>query len=154
VVSLLVIMSTGIMGDSSAAFEERFESANESEGGMEGVIGNRYFGSMLRGIFNTDTPFWGYGLGLGTNVGANLAGGTDGIFSFFNGEDEWGRMTSESGLLLGWLLIVLRLYLAGWIALKAFRHLRQNKDMLPWMLATGTLLILPQSNLGIPTNLG
>jgi len=152
--SLGAITWMGIAGASLEAFQERFESANETEGGIEGVVGNRYFGSLIRGLVNGDTPFFGHGLGLGTNVGAQLAGGADGIFSFFNGEEEWGRITNESGLLLGWTLIALRLYLAGWIFLKAFKHLRQNKDMLPWMLTIGTLLILPQGNLGIPTNLG
>ena len=154
VVSLLLIMSTGIMGDSSAAFEERFESANETEGGMEGVIGNRYFGSFIRGILNEDAPFWGYGLGLGTNVGANLAGGSDGMFSFFNGEEEWPRLTSESGLLLGWCIIAIRLFLSGFIALKAYHTMRSKKDMLPSMLTAGVLITLPQGSLGIPTNLG
>ncbi|TYP91079.1 hypothetical protein BC792_12246 [Sphingobacterium allocomposti] len=154
ILSIGVIMWMGIAGDSLTAFEERFESANETEGGIEGVVGSRYFGSFIRGLVNADAPFFGYGLGLGTNVGANLAGGSDGLFSFFNGEEEWVRMTSESGLLLGWVLIGLRLYLSGWIAFNTLRRLRQQKDMLPWMLTAGVLLTLPQGQIGMPTNLG
>lgn len=154
VIAGLFILIIGWADTSIEAFSSRFESASKSEGGLEGTLGNRYFGSLFRGLINDNTPFWGYGLGLGTNAGARLAGGTDGVFSFFNGEDEWVRMTSESGLLLGWMLIALRLYLAGWIALKAYQRLSKQKDMLPWMLTAGVLITLPQGQIGMPTNLG
>lgn len=153
-VVIVGILFSGLADDSLGAFTSRFESANEIEGGVEGVVGDRYIGGMFRGLYNDKIPFWGYGLGLGTNVGANLAGGTGGMFSFFNGEGEWGRMTSESGLLLGWSLIAIRIGIMGVIFFRAYRALRKNKDMLPWMLCSGMLLTFPQGQFGIPTNLG
>ena len=150
----VIVLLSGIADDSIMAFTSRLESASYSEGGFKGTLGKRYIGSFIRGLLNEDAPFWGNNLGLGTSVGATLAGGTNGMFSFFNGEDEWVRITNESGLLPGWIIIGIRLSLSLSIAIKAYQSLRKKKDLLPWMLASGMLLTLPQTNLGVPTNLG
>lgn len=151
---LILLIFSGIMADSLGAFTTRLESANSIEGGVEGVVGNRYIGGLVQGLYNEQAPFWGYGLGLGTSVGAQLAGGNAGMFSFFNGEQEWNRMTNESGLLLGWAIIAVRLLISGYLFFRAYHVLRQQQDPLPWMLSAGVLLTFPQGQMGIPTNLG
>jgi hypothetical protein len=67
-----VLLLTGIVNESMAAFIARFESASASEGGIEGTLGKRYLGGFLRGLYNEDLPFWGYGLGLGTKAGSGF----------------------------------------------------------------------------------
>lgn len=75
IIVIAVMLSLGIGGEAIAAFSERLETANEIEGGMEGVVGDRYAGGLFAAFTNFNIPFFGYGLGLGTNVGANLMGG-------------------------------------------------------------------------------
>jgi hypothetical protein len=153
ILAILVIVISGVTNDSMAAFTARFESANETEGGVESVIGNRYIGGLLGGLFNDNIPFCGYGLGLGTNTGAKLISGGN-MFTFLNGEGEWNRIVSESGLLLGWIIIAVRCLFSFSVFGKAFKQLRKKQDLLPWALSAGMLLILPQGQLGAPTSLG
>jgi hypothetical protein len=143
----VLIIMTGMANDSIAAFTSRFESANKSEGGVvEGVIGNRYLGSFVRG-YNDDLPFWGYGIGLGTNIGAKLG-------TFFNREEEWSRVTGECGLLTGWIIIIIRCLFALFVIKKALDQLRKKRDLLPWLLSAGMLLIVPQGQMGAVPSLG
>lgn len=135
------------------AFLSRYEGANKAEGGVEGVIFNRYIGGML-GAFNDDNPFWGYGLGLGTNIGAKIIG-DEGRDSFgFYAEAEWQRIVGECGLLLGLVIILLRFSFALKLFKKAYSSFRLKNDFLPWILCPCMLLSLPQAQLGQPTSLG
>jgi hypothetical protein len=149
--SVLIIM-TGIANDSIAAFTARFEGASQWEGGVEGTIGNRYLGSFIR-AYNNDAPFWGYGIGLGTNIGAKL-GEIGSIYKFFNGEEEWSRVTGECGLLTGGIIIVVRCLFALFVFKKALNQLQKKHDLLPWLLSAGMLLIVPQGQMGPAPNLG
>lgn len=97
-IAVIIVLASGVANTQVEAFTDRFDSANEAEGGTSGVLGNRFGGSFLRGLLNFDLPVFGYGIGLGTNVGAKLMGGN--MYSFgFNGEEEWSRVTGECGLL-------------------------------------------------------
>jgi hypothetical protein len=148
-----IIIMTGIANDSIAAFTDRFEGASQSEGGIvEGTLGNRYLGSLLR-AYNDNLPFWGYGIGLGTNIGAKLwANGN--IWEFFNGEEEWSRITGECGLLIGWIIIITRCLFSLFVLKKALRRLRKQHDLLTWLLSAGMLLIVPLGQMGPVPNLG
>ncbi len=153
VVAIVVMLAMGIGNEAIEAFTARFESANEAEGGMKGVAGDRYAGGMLAAFTNFDIPFFGYGIGLGTNVGANLVGGD--MYSFgFNGETEWTRMVGECGYLIGWTIIFIRLFFSIDVFKRSYRRLVREKDLLPWMLCAGMLLVVPQGQWAIPTNLG
>ncbi|MDR2410506.1 MAG: hypothetical protein LBE13_20685 [Bacteroidales bacterium] len=146
-----VILLTGIADESYKAFSARYEDANEAEGGVaKGVIGNRYIGSLIYGLYNDNAQFLGSGLGLGTNVGAKIAGSR----VFFYGEGEWGRIIGECGLLLGWVIIAVRCLFSWAVFKNAFRRLQKRQDLLPWILSSGMLLIVPQGQMGTPTNLG
>lgn len=148
ILSMVGIADTGI-----DAFTARFEGANKAEGGMEGVVGNRYLGGLWRGLMGFDIPVFGYGLGLGTNVGAHLMGGN--MYSFgFNGEVEWERIVGECGLIIGWVIIGGRLLLSLKLWKMAYHLLVKRYDLLPWMLSAGMMLTLPQGQWAIPTNLG
>jgi len=152
-VAVCVLSLTGLADTQVEAFSSRFESANEAEGGAEGVLGNRYAGSFLRGLFNFDLPIFGYGIGLGTNFGARFLGGN--MYSFgFNGEEEWSRVTGECGLLLGWIILLVRLFFSLDVWRKAYRLLVKRMDLLSWMLSAGVLLRVVNGQWAIPTDLG
>ncbi|MFT4061215.1 MAG: hypothetical protein QM642_02540 [Edaphocola sp.] len=152
---LFIVQLTGIAGTGLDAFTERFSQANESEG--KGNTGKAIADRLAYGLFQElpeNLPFWGYGIGLGTNAGAKLAGGTSGMFSFFNAESETNRIFNESGLLLGGLIIAVRMALAVFICYYAYKYLRSRKDLLLWMLLPGTAICLVQGQWGIPTSMG
>ena len=153
IIVIAVMLSLGIGGEAIAAFSERLETANEIEGGMEGVVGDRYAGGLFAAFTNFNIPFFGYGLGLGTNVGANLMGGD--MYAFgFNGEVEWTRIVGECGYIIGWTIIFVRLIFSIDVFKRCYRCLVNRKDLLPWMLCAGMLLTIPQGQWAIPTNLG
>lgn len=149
-----VLMATGYADTQLEAFMVRYEGANESEGGaVKGVLGNRYAGSFLRGLFNFDLPFWGYGIGLGTNIGSRYLAGN--MYSFgFNGEAEWSRVTGECGLLLGWIILGVRLFCSLDVFKKSYSLLLRRNDLLPWMLSAGMLLRVVNGQWGVNTDLG
>lgn len=153
--AVAVLGYTGVADTSLEVFSARFESANEAEGGLaRGVIGDRYFGGYLGAILGAaDVPVPGYGLGMGTNVGASLMGGN--MYSFgFNGEVEWQRVIGECGPLLGLVIIGVRLLLTLDTLRHAYRRLTERADLLPWMMAAGMVLTVPQGQWAIPANLG
>lgn len=153
VVAGIILYLSGIGGTSVEAFTARFEGANEAEGGVEGVIGDRYVGGLLGSLINFKIPIFGYGIGLGTNVGAKIMGGN--MYSFgFNGEVEWNRIIGECGMLLGLIIIGTRLFFSLDIWKRAYNLLIKKYDLLPWMLSAGMMLTVPQGQWAIPTNLG
>lgn len=152
-VAVVILYLSGIGGTSVEAFTARFEGANEAEGGMDGVIGDRYVGGLLGSLINFQIPVFGYGLGLGTNVGARIMGGN--MYSFgFNAENEWSRIIGECGMLLGLIIIGIRLFFSLGIWKRAYNLLAKKYDLLPWMLCAGMMLTVPQGQWSIPTNLG
>lgn len=152
-VAVIILYLSGIGKMSLEAFISRFDNANEQEGGMEGVIGGRYVGGLLSSLINFRIPFFGYGIGLGTNVGAKIMGGN--MYSFgFNGEVEWSRIIGECGMLLGLIIISIRLFFSLDIWKRAYNLLIKKYDLLPWMLSAGMMLTIPQGQWAIPTNLG
>ncbi|RYZ60932.1 MAG: hypothetical protein EOO14_06355 [Chitinophagaceae bacterium] len=149
---LAALSNTVFFQTATEAFTSRFESANKTEGGMEGVLGDRYLGSMLRAFEYRygKYPFFGQGLGLGTNVGAMLMSGER---DFLLAEEEWPRIVGEMGPLLGILTILVRLAVSAFLTVKAFAKLTIG-DMLPWLLLSFALINLPQGQWAQPTNLG
>ncbi len=151
IISVAALSQTKFFKTSTEAFTNRFELANEVEGGTSGVIGDRYIGGMVSSIFGSiNVPFFGYGMGMGTNAGAMLLSGKT---TFLISEGEWGRLIGESGALLGIIIIFIRLALAAKMAILSFRKLNSG-DLLPWMLLSFGALIIPQGQWAQPTGLG
>ncbi|MFL5787223.1 MAG: hypothetical protein ACJ748_04160, partial [Flavisolibacter sp.] len=133
------------------AFYARFESANDAEGGMQGVIGDRYLGGMIGALTNSaDRPYFGYGIGMGTNVGSMLLTGDR---TFLIAEEEWARVIGELGPLLGISFIFIRVALSIKMTIAAIKKLILH-DVLPWMLLSFGLLTIPQGQWAQPTSLG
>lgn len=157
----IVVLAIGLMFNTmkdisffktaSSAFTERFTSANETEGGMEGVFVDRFLGGMYGSLTDESFPFWGMGMGMGTNVGAKILTGTNEVFLISEG--EWGRVIGEMGVILGFAVILIRISLV-------FNLLRQSwgvigkGNVLPWMLLSFGLIIILQGQWAQPTSLG
>jgi hypothetical protein len=148
---LVVLSQSNFFGTAATAFTDRFENANESEGGLQSVFIDRFLGGLVGSLTSAGgLPFFGYGIGMGTNVGSMLLSG--GV-SFLIAEGEWGRAIGELGPLLGIGLILLRLGLTAKIALACYRKLSQG-DLLPWMLLSFGLITLAQGGWAQPSALG
>ncbi len=132
------------------AFSTRMKESEHVEGGFQGFL--RRFTATFTRPFETmfDVPLLGYGLGVGTNVGAKLlTGQTD----FFLAEDEWERVMSESGAILGGMYLLIRILMTWQLGTMAIRAARIGHFM-PLLLlgACGVPLIVGQ--FGQSTTLG
>ena len=135
----------------TAAFTSRFETANSQEGGLNGVLLDRFLGGMIGAITaSSQLPFFGYGIGLGTNVGSMLMSGGRG---FMLSEGEWGRLISELGPVLGLTAVFIRMNLALSLTFRSIKMLLRG-NLLPWMLTSFGFLAVAQHGWAQPTSLG
>lgn len=152
VIALGILSQTEFFQVSTGAFTDRFETANDVEGGLENVFVDRFLGGMLKALTeSTEQPFFGMGIGMGSNVGAQLLMGNSNVFLI--SEEEWGRIIGEMGPLLGILLIFIRLQFATSMALKSFKVMHKE-NFLPWMLIGVSFILLLQGQWAQPTSLG
>lgn len=151
-ISVFTISYFNILGDSLEAFTTRFESASESEGGLRGTLGNRYLGVIERALSN-DFPFWGYGLGFGTNVGTKSLGLQD-MYTKFNSDQEWVRVFGESGFVLGLMIMLIRVHFSLLLFYKSYKCLIARNDFLPWLICPAVLMMMMMGQLGPNANLG
>lgn len=151
VVLLIILNQTAFFQKMTEVFLSRFESANEVEGGVKGVILDRYFGGLFGALAESSKyPFFGYGIGMGTNVGSILLTGNQ---TFLISEGEWGRLIGELGLLLGLSVILIRLGLVIKMAVACYRKLCLG-DPLPWLLLSFGFMTILQAQWSQPTSLG
>jgi hypothetical protein len=151
-VALMFLGNTSFFKTATEALTNRYETASDHEGGVHGTLVNRWLGGMLEPIFDSHSqPFFGHGIGMGTNVGAMLLTGDNTVFLISEG--EWGRLIGELGPLLGLAVILLRLGLSIKIAVLSYKKLMAD-DLLPWFLLSFALLTIPQAQWAQPTVLG
>lgn len=133
------------------AFSTRFDNANKTEGGLEGVIMDRYLGGLIGALSTADEkPFFGIGIGAGTNVGSSLLIGKR---QFLAGEQEWYRLVAELGPIFGILVILIRMTLTYDFIRRSLLSLKKN-HILPWLLLSFGLLTTLQAGWAQPTSLG
>lgn len=149
--AILILSQTSFFQHATETFFTRFEDANGSEGGVKGVIGDRFLGGLISAITGSvDLPFFGYGIGMGTNAGAQLLSGSR---HFLLHEEEWGRIIDELGPLFGLTVIFIRVAVTLKIAHASYNNISKG-DMLPWMLMSFDFLLMAQGNWAQPTSLG
>lgn len=148
---LAILLQTESFGVAIEAFSSRYDSANETEGGLEGVFLDRFLGGLLGALSSSvELPFFGYGLGMGTNVGSMLLTGN---MDFLISEGEWGRVIGELGQLLGIFIVILRIGLTVKLTAASYQELTHG-NLLPWMLMSFGFLNLSQGGWAQPTSLG
>lgn len=150
---LSILSNVEMFQTSTEVFTSRFETASKVEGGLHGTLVDRYFGNLISAVSGSSAeriPFWGHGIGLGTNVASFLLTGGR---NFLIAEDEWLRLMGEMGFLMGFGVIVIRLGICFQMARASYNRLKLG-DFLPWMLLSFCLLIVPQGQWAQPTALG
>jgi hypothetical protein len=132
------------------AFSTRLQELDHVEGGFEGFV-MRFVSTFTKPLESMlSVPLLGYGLGVGTNVGAKLlTGNTD----FVLAEDEWERILCESGAILGGAYLILRILMAGQLAAMAFRACRVG-HFLPLLLVGACGVPIVTGQFGQSTTLG
>lgn len=151
-VALFFLSQADMFQTATTVFTTRFETASDfRDHGLQGLLIDRYLGGLVGAIANSsEQPFFGHGLGMGSNVGSMLLTGER---TFLISEGEWGKTVGELGPLLGLGVIMLRLGLSAEIAIAAYRRLIKG-DLLPWLLLGFALLNIPQGHWAQPTALG
>ena len=132
----------------------RFEATEANDNGLSESFSERVLGAMFNAFSTQDgkppLPFFGYGLGLGTNVGAILMGRGG---EFLVAEGEWLRITGEMGLAFGGLVLLLRVVLGLQLFIRSLAELGRNNP-LPFMLLSFSLSMAILGGWSQPTTLG
>lgn len=128
------------------------QAALESEGQVWTSLWER----TMRAFTNTtyyaeQAPFFGHGIGVGSNVGSRLIHGTMG---FALAEEEWGKILLELGPLLGAAFILFRIWLTFHLGLEAWRALRYERNVLPLLIWSALMVAILQGQWAPPTVLG
>tara|TARA_B100000965_G_scaffold389190_1_gene394567 strand:- start:5071 stop:5943 length:873 start_codon:yes stop_codon:yes gene_type:complete len=130
-------------------FETRWNISTDQ--GIKVSIIDRYISDFVTPIqHSTDVPFFGYGIGAGSNVGAKLLTGKR---SFLLGEGEWSRIIMELGMVLGLAYIIYRIALTWYLFKTSMRALMRGNAMPILILSACGLLVL-HGQWGPPTILG
>jgi len=148
----VILALSPILQTATEAFSARYNSANESGGGVQVVLLDRILGGIISAFqYSYNQPFLGYGLGMGTSAGSQLLTGKA---QFLISEQEWARMIGESGLLLGIVFILVRVGIIFSALRSSLQQLAKGGDILPWLLLSVGFLQISQGEWGGPTILG
>jgi hypothetical protein len=147
----ILIQNFNFYNNAIDVFLVRLDRANTAEGGIESVFLDRYLGGLINAVLNSvNQPFFGYGLGYGSNVGSMLLTNSR---TFLISEGEWGKTIGEMGPLLGLTTIALRITITIKLIKKALEFVSIN-ETLPYILLTYGIFTIPQGSFSQPTSLG
>ena len=139
-----------VFDEGVTAFAKRMQETEHVEGGFAGFV-RRFTSSFTSPLnFMFEIPLFGYGLGVGTNVGARLLTGQT---EFFLAEEEWERVICESGALLGTAYILIRVLMAIQLGAMAARAVRIG-HFLPLLLFGACAVPIVSGQFGQSTTLG
>lgn len=151
-VLVLVLLQFAANQELTAAFSSRWEDSTVAGGGIGRTIVNRFFGNFATAFdVLSAAPAFGYGIGLGSNVGARF---TTGEITFLLAEGEWPKILLELGPMLGLAFILYRCWLAFHVGWKTWLGLLQSGDGLGWMLSGACVLLVLNGQWAPPTILG
>lgn len=146
VVVLIAISFVPVFEDAREAFLSRWEMAETHEGnsvGMASILDRLFGGWDYLQATMANAPFFGSGIGMGSNVAARLSTGRLG---FLLAENEWAKCLLELGAPLGLAFLGLRFGLAFSLLRLALIRLLRLRDALPLLVlaAAGSPLIFGQ----------
>lgn len=150
---MAVLSQLPIFKQGTDVFMMRWEQAAvESEGAAWESLLDR----TIRAFTNTtyfveQAPFFGNGIGAGSNVGSRLIHGSVG---FSLAEEEWGKILLELGPLLGMAFIGFRIWLSIHLGLESWRALREDRNALPLLIWSALMIAILQGQWAPPTVLG
>lgn len=158
--ALLVTVILGFVVTQTPVFKEglhvlttRFTAVAEAEEQSiaRGLIARVFDGTKETIRVYPDAPFFGYGLGIGTNAGAKFLTGQS---TFLLAEGEWARLVLESGPVLGLAFVFWRIGVTIHILMLCLRSVRWGGNVLPLLLFASGGLPLINGQFGPPTVLG
>jgi hypothetical protein len=118
---------------------------------VQGVLEKRVGGYTLGAVANAfDAPLFGYGIGLGTNVGAMRATGKK---QFLIGEGAWPATIGELGPILGLMLLGVRIALGASLLRRAWGAARTGNS-LPLTMGGFAVILVVMGDTAQPTALG
>ena len=151
---LLVATNLDIYSEGKIAFESRLTETGDFEaswGERATTWIQRIFGDFTSSLTaSRDAPFFGHGLGMGTNVGARLVSGR---VYFQLAEDEWSRIVLENGVLLGYAYLFLRMAIVFQLFGYATRAARRDM-FFPLLLFGCCFLLILTGQVGQSTTMG
>ena len=148
VVGALIVSRLPIFKEGFEILSDRFASAAEAADTtiVRGTI-ERVISDFTEGFKNIDTfPLFGYGMGIGTNVGGRVLLGRP---AFLLAESEWSRVMGESGPILGLAFLVWRTLLVWQLGRLSFGALKRV-NLLPILLFGSGFVLLLNGQLGQP----
>ncbi len=146
-VSYLPIFQQGL-----GVLSDRFvEGADNGESSVVNGWFLRVGGGFIEGVqVMTRAPLGGYGLGVGTNGGANFLVGHA---EFLLAENEWSRILLESGPILGTAFLIWRCAITYKVGRFALREVGRDNP-LPLFLFSAAFFAMLEGPFGQPTSLG
>ncbi|HYE33178.1 MAG TPA: hypothetical protein VEH27_17250 [Methylomirabilota bacterium] len=139
-----------VMKQGAEVMSERWNLASQSESATGGLIG-RFTDQLLNPLKLLFTiPFFGHGLGVGTNAGAYLISGKA---QFLLSEGEWGRVLMEMGPLVGLMFIAFRIMLVLSLGRLSIQSATKG-HLLPILLFGAAALPALNGQIAQPTALG
>jgi hypothetical protein len=150
IVAVFVLGQMDLFREGTEILNERFEMGRSMEA-HEGGLTGRFLGELLHPLAEIpDLPFFGAGLGVGTNVGATLLTGK---MQFLMSEGEWGRVLLEMGPLFGLLFIGFRIALTVKLGRDSL-FAAKNGELLPLLLFSACAVSVFSGQIAQPTTLG
>jgi len=152
VIGAIVISRLPIFKEGLQILSDRFTSAAEAAETtvIRGTI-DRVISGFTEGLGHIDkVPLFGYGLGIGTNVGGRILIGRP---AFLLAENEWSRVLAESGAIFGLAFLIWRTLLTFQLGRLSFIALKRG-NLLPILLFSSGFVMLLNGQLGQPTTLG
>ncbi|HEY1770331.1 MAG TPA: hypothetical protein VGG02_08755 [Chthoniobacterales bacterium] len=144
-VSYLPIFRQGI-----GILSDRFTEDTEDSTIVNGLV-DRTVSGFTEGISAiANVPLGGFGLGVGTNAGADFLVGHA---EFLLAENEWSRILLESGPILGLGFLLWRCAITFHVGRSAIRQLTVD-NTLPLLLFSAVFFVLLEGPFGQPTSLG
>ncbi|HTO02808.1 MAG TPA: hypothetical protein VL069_03860, partial [Opitutus sp.] len=141
-----------IFGEGSTVFMSRWETAAGSDGDAWGRIIGRVLGGFTQPLYSAaHAPFFGHGIGVGSNVGARLLSGRVG---FLLAEDEWSKIFQELGPILGGAFICFRVFIVVYMLWRSLQALYLRRDNLPILIWSACAFPIALSQFAPPTILG
>lgn len=149
----VVVSFLPIFGEGREVFMSRWETAaSGSDGDAWGSITGRILGGFIQPLHSAaQAPFFGRGIGVGSNVGARLLSGRVG---FLLAEDEWSKIFQELGAILGGAFILFRVYLVAYLLLRSLQALYGQRDNLPILIWSACAFPIALNQWAPPTLLG
>ena len=141
-----------IFGEGRTVFMSRWETAAGTDGDAWGRIIGRVLGGFTQPLYSaSQAPFFGRGIGVGSNVGARLLSGRVG---FLLAEDEWSKIFQELGPILGGAFIGFRVFIVLYMFWKSLQALYSRRDNLPILIWSACAFPIALSQWAPPTLLG